>query len=126
MRAAARWADAANVNVALTSADDVRGIDAKVRVACKAEGRDCRTLDLTGWARLSLAGDGRAVERPGFIPGTPEEVGATVRAFVDAGLSHLTFWVGSDDDDGWLPVLTPEVLSRFSTTFDAIRLLTEA
>jgi alkanesulfonate monooxygenase SsuD/methylene tetrahydromethanopterin reductase-like flavin-dependent oxidoreductase (luciferase family) len=118
---AARWGDAANVNTALQATADVTAIRATMARACEAVGRDPGTLQLTGWSRLSLAAGGSAVSREGYLAGTPAEIGAQVRAFRDAGLSHLTFFVGTDDDPSPLPALTAETLERFAPFLEAIR-----
>ncbi len=118
---AARWGDAANVNTALCATADVTAIRATMTRACEAVGRDPETLGVTGWSRLSLAPDGTAVPRPGHLSGTPAEVGAQVRAFREAGLDHLTFYVGAEGDPSPLPALTAEALGRFAPVLEAIR-----
>lgn len=118
---AARWADAANVNTALRQTTDVTAIRATMARACEAVGRDPGTLAITGWSRLSLAPDGTAVPRDGYLTGSPAEVGAQVRAFREAGLAHLTFYVGAEDDPSPLPALTAETLARFAPVLEAIR-----
>jgi len=118
---AARWGDAANVNTALRATEDVTAIRATMARACEAVGRDPATLAITGWSRLSLAADGTAVPRDGYLAGSPAEVGEQVRAFHDAGLAHLTFYVGVEDDPSPLPALTSEALGRFAPVLEAIR-----
>ena len=118
---AARWGDAANVNTALCTTADVTAIRATMDRACETVGRDPGTLPITGWSRLSLAADGTAVPRDGYLAGSPTEVGAQVRAFREAGLSHLTFFVGSEGDPSPLPALTAETLGRFAPVLEAIR-----
>ena len=118
---AARWGDAANVNTALRATADVTAIRATMARACEAVGRDPDTLAITGWSRLSLAADGTAVPRAGHLAGSPAEVGAQVRAFRDAGLDHLTLYVGVEDDPSPLPALTSEALVRFAPVLEAIR-----
>jgi alkanesulfonate monooxygenase SsuD/methylene tetrahydromethanopterin reductase-like flavin-dependent oxidoreductase (luciferase family) len=118
---AARWGDAANVNTALCETADVAAIRATMARSCDAVGRDPDTLSVTGWSRLSLAPDGTAVERDGYLSGDPSEVGRRVRAFRDAGLDHLTLYVGAEDDPSPLPALTGETLTRFAPVLEAIR-----
>ncbi len=89
--------------------------------ACEAVGRDPATLAITGWSRLALSRDGTAVPRDGYLAGSPAEVGAQVRAFRDAGLAHLTFYVGADDEPSTFPALTAETLGRFAPVLEAIR-----
>ena len=52
---------------------------------------------------------------------SPAEVAATVRDFVEAGLRHVTFYVGAPDDPSRLPALTPATLARFAPVMEAIR-----
>jgi alkanesulfonate monooxygenase SsuD/methylene tetrahydromethanopterin reductase-like flavin-dependent oxidoreductase (luciferase family) len=118
---AARWGDAANVNTALCATGDVTAIREAMARACRAVGRDPETLEITGWSRLSLAADGTAVPRDGYLAGRPAEVGGQVRAFRDAGLAHLTFFVGAEGDPSPLPALTAETLERFAPVLEAIR-----
>ena len=118
---AARWGDAANVNSALCATADVTAIRSTMARACEAVGRDPGTLAITGWCRLSLARDGTAVPRDGYLAGSPALVGEQVRAFRDAGLSHLTFFVGDEGDPSPLPALTAETLERFVPVLEAIR-----
>jgi alkanesulfonate monooxygenase SsuD/methylene tetrahydromethanopterin reductase-like flavin-dependent oxidoreductase (luciferase family) len=118
---AARWADAANVNTALCAPADVTAIRATMARACEAVGRDPATLAVTGWSRLSLAPDGTAVPREGHLAGSPAEVGARCRAFHEAGLAHLTLYVGVEGDPSPLPALTAEALGRFAPVLEAIR-----
>ena len=118
---AARWGDAANVNTALCATADVTAIRATMAPACEAVGRDPATLAITGWSRISLAPDGTAVPREGYLAGSPAEVGAQVRTFHEAGLVHLTFYVGAEGDPSPLPALTAETLGRFASVLEAIR-----
>ena len=118
---AARWGDAANINSALCATADVATIRATMARACEAVGRDPDTLVITGWSRLSLASDGTAVPREGYLSGSPAAVGAQVRAFREAGLAHLTFFVGATGDPSPLPALTAETLGRFAPVLEAIR-----
>lgn len=117
---AARWADAVNVNTALTGPEGVAAIAAPVVEACTVQGRDPATLALTGWARLALDPGGRAVDRPGWLSGTPDEVAATIRAMGSAGLRHLALYVGADDDRSPMPALTSPALARFAAVMEAL------
>ncbi len=96
-RVAAAFGDAINVNLPLCGPADMdRVVDIAAR-ACDAVGRDPATLELTGWARLVLEEDGTALARDGCLSGSPAEVAATVRGFVEAGLRHVTFYVGAPE-----------------------------
>ena len=108
---AVRWADAVNMNVMLAGADDVPPLASRLAAACEAAGRDVASLALTGVARLALRADGTAEPRPGWIGGTPDEVGRTLRAIHAAGMRHLTLYVGEADDPSPLPALTAPVLA---------------
>jgi alkanesulfonate monooxygenase SsuD/methylene tetrahydromethanopterin reductase-like flavin-dependent oxidoreductase (luciferase family) len=118
---AARFADAVNVNVALTRPDEAAAQVARVADACRAAGRDPATLAVTGWARLALRPDGTAVPRPGWIGGAPAEVGETLRAIRAAGVSHVTLYPAADDDPSPLPALTRGALERFRPSLEALR-----
>lgn len=121
MDVAARWGDAVNVNAALATVDDVNGAAARVAAACARVGRDPATLALTGWGRVALDGSGRGVARPGWLSGTPGEIAGTIRAMADAGLGHLSVYVGTDEDPSPLPALTPRALEWFAPVLEALR-----
>ena len=104
---AARWGDAINVNLALAGAADMARLTTIAHEACEAVGRDPATLELTGWGRVVLDDRSTALPREGCMAGSPEEVAATVRAFADAGLRHLTIYLGHPDDPSRYPALTP-------------------
>jgi alkanesulfonate monooxygenase SsuD/methylene tetrahydromethanopterin reductase-like flavin-dependent oxidoreductase (luciferase family) len=117
---AARWGDAINVNLPLAGPDDVARIAAIASAACASVGRDAATLPLTGWARLSVGGDGRAVERDGWLTGSTEEVADVLRAMHAAGLAHLTLYVGDTEDQSPLPALTAERLAWLAPVVEAL------
>jgi alkanesulfonate monooxygenase SsuD/methylene tetrahydromethanopterin reductase-like flavin-dependent oxidoreductase (luciferase family) len=120
-RIAARWGDAINVNIALAGPADMDGLLTIAHEACEAAGRDPRTLQLTGWGRLVLDEGSTAIARDGCLAGGPSEVALTIRAFADAGLGHLTLYVGDPDDPSKLPALTRPMLERFGPVLEAIR-----
>jgi alkanesulfonate monooxygenase SsuD/methylene tetrahydromethanopterin reductase-like flavin-dependent oxidoreductase (luciferase family) len=95
---AARWGHAINVNIPLASSGDMERLTRIAGEACHAVGRDPSTLELTGWARVALDERSNAVEREGYLSGSPGEVAAAVRGFADAGLRHLTMHVGEPRD----------------------------
>ena len=121
LRIAARWGDAVNVNRPISSPADVTAMTAAVSRACADVRRDPATLDVTGWGRLALRPDGSADERPGWIGGSPDAVATTLRALHDAGLSHLTLYVGAADDPSPLPALTRAALDLFAPSCEALR-----
>jgi alkanesulfonate monooxygenase SsuD/methylene tetrahydromethanopterin reductase-like flavin-dependent oxidoreductase (luciferase family) len=118
---AARWADAVNLNVNLSGVAEVEAEVVRVAAACSAVGRNPATLAITGWGRISLQPDGTASPRPGWLGGTPGEVGETVRAMRAAGLRHLTVYVGDADDPSPTPALRRDTLERFVPFLEAIR-----
>ena len=120
MTVAARWADAVNVNTALTGPDDVVATAAGATAACARVGRNPATLALTGWGRMALDGTGRAVARPGWIGGEPAEVAATIHAMGGAGLRHLALYLGTDDDTSPMPALTRRALDRFEAVMELV------
>jgi alkanesulfonate monooxygenase SsuD/methylene tetrahydromethanopterin reductase-like flavin-dependent oxidoreductase (luciferase family) len=121
MRVAARWGDSLNVATAVSTPAEVAAMARLAAEACATVGRDPATLRLSGWGRMRLRPDGTAVARPGWIGGSSEETVAAVAAMADAGLRHLTLYLGSDDDPSPIPALTRETLDRFAPLFEAIR-----
>lgn len=118
---AARFGDAINVNLPLVDDAAMDRLVDVARRACERAGRDPSTLGLTGWARVTLEEDGTAIERDGCIAGSPEQVAEIVCRFREAGLRHLTFYVGAPDDPSRLPALTSATLARFAPVLEAIR-----
>jgi alkanesulfonate monooxygenase SsuD/methylene tetrahydromethanopterin reductase-like flavin-dependent oxidoreductase (luciferase family) len=121
LRIAARWADAVNVNVPLAGAADADAIVRDATAACVGVDRDPATLDVTGWARLALRPDGTAESRPGWIGGSPAEVGETLREMRGVGVRHLTLYLGDVDDPSPLPAVTRTALERFEPFLAALR-----
>lgn len=121
MDVAARWGDAVNVNMPLAGPDDVAAASTAAAAACARVGRDPATLALTGWCRVALGDDGQAVDRPGWIGGTPEQVAATLRSMADRGLRHAAVYVGTAEDSSPLPALTRTALDRFAAVLEAVR-----
>jgi alkanesulfonate monooxygenase SsuD/methylene tetrahydromethanopterin reductase-like flavin-dependent oxidoreductase (luciferase family) len=121
MRVAARFGDMVSVNRPLASAADARVAVSDSAEACAAVGRDPGTLTVTGWVRLAVDEDGLAVEKAGCLSGTPASVAETVTAMHEAGIAHLTMYVGAADDPSPLPALTEETLGRLAPFLEAIR-----
>ena len=120
MAVAARWADAVNINVALASAADASAAAALASEACARLGRDAATLGLTGWGRIALDEAGVGAERPGWLAGSPEAIAGTLRAMAEAGVRHVSLYVGTDEDASPLPALTPRALERFAPVLEAL------
>ena len=118
---AARWADAVNLNVNLSGVAEVEAAVQRVAEACAVAGRDPATLLITGWGRISVLPDGSGDPKPGWLGGTPAAVGETVRAMHEAGLRHLTLYVGDADDPSPTPALRRDTLERFEPFLAAIR-----
>ena len=118
---AARWGNAINVNVPLAGPADMERVSKIARDACAAVGRDPATLQVTGWGRVALDARSNAVEREGYLAGSPEEVAQTLQSFAGAGLRHVTLYVGDPDDPSKLPALTRPMLDRFGPLLEAIR-----
>jgi len=120
MAVAARWADAVNINVPLASAGDASAAAALASEACGHLGRDAGTLKLTGWGRIALNEAGVGAERPGWLAGSPNVVAGTLRAMADAGIAHVSLYVGTDKDASPLPALTSRALERFAPVLEAL------
>jgi alkanesulfonate monooxygenase SsuD/methylene tetrahydromethanopterin reductase-like flavin-dependent oxidoreductase (luciferase family) len=121
MAVAARWADAVNVNVPLTSAEDAAAVVDRAALACRGTGRDPATLEVTGWARLALRPDGTAEPRPGWLGGPAAAVGETLRAIGGTGIRHVTLYLGEAGDTSPFPALTSRALERFVPVLAALR-----
>lgn len=118
---AARWGDAVNVNAPLAGPGDVRAAAGSVAAACVRVGRAPETLGLTGWARVALDEAGRGIARDGWLAGGPDELAATLRDMAAAGLSHVSVYLGTDEDRSPLPATTPRALERFAPVLEALR-----
>lgn len=120
MDVAARWADVVNVNVALGGAADARSIVASAAAACERVGRDPASLPVTGYGRIRLDAEGRGREAPGWLGGDLEAIAQTLRSIADAGVSHVSLYLGTDDDPSPLPALTPRALERFAPALERL------
>jgi alkanesulfonate monooxygenase SsuD/methylene tetrahydromethanopterin reductase-like flavin-dependent oxidoreductase (luciferase family) len=119
---AARWADAVNDHSSLPTVDAVDAFRARVREACDAVGRDPSTLRLTGWVRVAPSADGRLdAERDDTIAGTPGAIAERLAGLGEAGLEHVTCFIGDPDDHHQYPALTPAALERFEAVLGALR-----
>jgi len=122
MEIAARWSDAVNGADGLTDAASVGALRAQVSRACEAIGRDPGALALTGWARLAISTDGRRdADRTDTISGTPDRVADQLAQLADAGVEHLTCFIGDETDDHLFPALTGSSLDRFLPVFERVR-----
>ncbi len=121
MGVAAHWADAVNVNTGLASAADVVAVARQVAAACEREGRDPATLPVTGLGRIDLARDGSGAARPGWLSGPPAAIADTLRAMAQAGLRHISLYLGADGEASPFPALTARALDRFAPVLEALR-----
>ena len=80
--------------------------------ACQRVGRDPATLELTAGTLAHILAPGeqpKSDEKP--IVGTAEEVAASLRAFADAGVTHLVVQVEPTDVSG---------VERFAAVLDLL------
>ena len=121
MAVAARWADAVNGADGLVDRASVATLRASVEEACAVAGRDPATLHLTGWARIAPSPDGRlGADRADTISGTPSAIAERLLEIHDAGLEHLTCFIGDADDEREFPSLTRGALERFARILEAL------
>lgn len=89
LRLTAQYADIYNTDTVF-SAERVAELWADVRAACAAVGRDPATLELTSFTSVRVLQPGEsAPPNEQAIVGTAEEVAASLKAFADAGVTHL-------------------------------------
>ena len=124
MEVAARWGDAINDHGSLASLAAVADFRERVGVACKTTGRDPATVTLTGWVRVAPSPDGRLdADREDTIAGTPAAIAERLAAIHEAGVAHLTVFIGDEDDGHVYPALTPRALERFAPVLEGLRRL---
>jgi alkanesulfonate monooxygenase SsuD/methylene tetrahydromethanopterin reductase-like flavin-dependent oxidoreductase (luciferase family) len=124
MTIAAQFGDAVNVNAGLTGAASVAAFRPALDAACAKADRDPATLPVTGWVRLAPSADGRLdAERADTISGTPAAVAARLAEIHAAGVSHVTCFIGDEDDGHQYPALTRRSLGRFGAVMEALRAL---
>lgn len=122
MEVAARWGDAINDPGSLASLAAVAGFRERVSVACAGAGRDPATVTLTGWVRVAPSPDGRLdAERDDTIAGTPAAIADRLAEIHEAGVAHLTCFIGDEDDGHLYPALTARALDRFAPILEALR-----
>ncbi|HYM83989.1 MAG TPA: hypothetical protein VEY67_07555, partial [Candidatus Dormibacteraeota bacterium] len=106
----------------LTDRASVESLRADVAAACERVGRDPATIALTGWARVAVSADGRLdAERPDTIAGTPIAIAERLTDLHEAGLAHLTCFMGDETDRHLYPSLTRRSLERFAPLLEALR-----
>jgi alkanesulfonate monooxygenase SsuD/methylene tetrahydromethanopterin reductase-like flavin-dependent oxidoreductase (luciferase family) len=119
MAVAARWGDSINSVEPLTSPDAVAAFRTGVVEACVAVDRDPSTLALTGFARVTPSADGRRdADRTDTIAGSPAQIADRLAEIQAAGISHLTCFIGDDDDERSYPLLTRAALDSFAPVLE--------
>ena len=119
---AARWGDAANDHGSLAGPGAVAAFRERVEVACGTVDRDPATIELTGWVRVAPSPDGRLdADREDTIAGTPAAVAERLAAIHEAGVSHVTCFIGDEDDGHQYPALTARALDRFAPVLEVLR-----
>jgi alkanesulfonate monooxygenase SsuD/methylene tetrahydromethanopterin reductase-like flavin-dependent oxidoreductase (luciferase family) len=122
MEVAARWGDTANANSPLVDRASVAAFRADLNTACAAVGRDPTTIRMTGWTRVAPSVDGSlGRDRKDTIAGTPAQIAERLAELHDAGVDHLTCFVGDEDDEHAYPALTPRSLARFAAVMETLR-----
>jgi alkanesulfonate monooxygenase SsuD/methylene tetrahydromethanopterin reductase-like flavin-dependent oxidoreductase (luciferase family) len=122
MEVAARWGDAINDHDALPNVTAVAAFRERAEVACASTGRDPASVALTGWARVAPSPDGRLdADREDTIAGTPAAIAERLAAIHEAGIAHLTVFIGDEEDGHQYPALTPRALERFASVLEALR-----
>ena len=121
MSVAARWADAVNGADGLVDRASVATLRVSVEKACSLAGRDPSTIGLTGWARIAPSPDGRlGSDREDTISGTPWAIADRLLEIHDAGVEHITCFVGDEEDEREFPSLTRRSLDRFARILEAL------
>ncbi len=126
-RLAARWADAVNANVALTDPASASDAFAPLAEACEAVGRDPATLRRTGYAIVHLSSEGSlAASRAGRIVGTASAVAGRLHEIHDAGVEHMTCYVGADPTRSGFPLLDEPGIAGMADVIAELRRLEAA
>jgi alkanesulfonate monooxygenase SsuD/methylene tetrahydromethanopterin reductase-like flavin-dependent oxidoreductase (luciferase family) len=122
MAVAARCGDAVNGVDPLTDRSSVDALRTTLESACASVGRDPASIVLTGWARLAPSPDGRlGADRTDTIAGSPEAVAERVVGLHQAGIEHLTCFLGDEADEPAFPVLTRRSLERLAPVLEMVR-----
>jgi alkanesulfonate monooxygenase SsuD/methylene tetrahydromethanopterin reductase-like flavin-dependent oxidoreductase (luciferase family) len=121
MEVAVRWADAVNGADGLTDAASVTALRSAIGQACETVGRDPSTVGVTGWCRIALSTDGLGADRADAIAGTPAAVADRIAALAEAGVQHLTCFVGDPRDDQAFPALTRGALEALVPVLEALQ-----
>ncbi len=72
--------------------------------------------------RVAPSPDGRLdADREDTIAGTPAAIAERLAAIHEAGISHLTVFIGDEEDGHVYPALTARALERFAPVLEALR-----
>ncbi len=122
MDVAARWGDAVNGGDGLTGPESVVALRAAIGEACERVGRDPSAVALTGWARLAPSADGRlGRDRADTIAGTTAEVADRLLEIGNAGVEHVSCFIGDERDGREFPLLTERSLEAFGRLLEAVK-----
>jgi probable F420-dependent oxidoreductase len=91
----ARHADQWNVWFSETNnkAENIAGLRERVDAACLSVGRDPATLDRTAAMIVEVGPHAPSTMSSPPLTGTPAELAAGLKAYADAGISHLQVWL---------------------------------
>lgn len=125
---AARWADAVNFGLPVSSPDTAQTLIGPFDSVCRAVGRDPSTVKKTGWAMLSPRGVDTGATAPWefAIAGEAAEIAAQLHAVHAIGIDHITCYIDLGDEPGpkrTYPVITADALGHLAQVLDALRML---
>jgi hypothetical protein len=77
---------------------------------------------VTGFSRVAVSSDGRLdADRADSISRTGDAIGERVAALAEAGVAHLTCFIGDPTEDHEFPALTSGALERFVPVIERLR-----
>ena len=122
MEVAVRWGDAVNGGAGLTTAESEAALRTDIARAAETVGRDPAGIVVTGWTRIAPSADGRLdADRADTISGTPDAVAARLAELADAGLAHVTCFVGSEEEPHLYASLTARTLDSLVDVVERLR-----
>ncbi len=124
LQIAARWADALNINIPLTSPDVLSVPLAAFRDCCHQINRDPSQVLLSGYAIITFAGTGvdKSGRRSRAISGTPEDIAHRLHALHQAGVAHIQCVIddGQQEHLSFWPILTMRGIEQFNLVIEAL------
>ena len=122
MEVGVRWGDAVNGADPLTDRESVAALRAAIAAACATVGREPATVGVTGFSRVAISADGRLdADRTDTISGTPDAVADRIEDLAEAGVEHLTCFIGDPTDDHEFPALTAGAVARLVPVIERLR-----